>query len=161
MNSQASTPQLPDAFSPHVTVATVVERDGRFLFVEEHSEGAVVINQPAGHLEAGESLVEAAVRETLEETRWHVSIDAILGLGLYCSPNNGTTYQRTTFVATALHEDLEAVLDTGIIRSLWLSFEELQQRSEQLRSPMVIDCVQRYLDGHRYPLSLLNDCKPG
>ena len=157
MSSFATDKQLEQDFAPHVTVATVVERDGRFLFVEELSHGKRVINQPAGHLEAGESLVEAAVRETLEETRWHVSVEAILGLGLYRSPANGVTYQRTTFIASPLREDDRAVLDSGIIRPLWLTADELEQRAGELRSPMVVDCVRRYLAGHRYPLSLLND----
>ncbi len=157
MSSQATHPQIDSTFVPHVTVATVVERDGRFLFVEEHSQGKVVINQPAGHLEAGETLVEAAVRETFEETRWHVQVEAILGLGLYRSPASGVTYQRTTFIARAVSEDPGATLDAGIIRPLWLTLEELEQRSSQLRSPMVVDCVRRYIEGHRYPLALLND----
>ena len=97
------------------------------------------------------------MRETFEETRWQVEAEAILGLGLYRSPVSGVTYQRTTFIARAIAENPEAPLDDGIIRPLWLTLEELEQRSQQWRSPMVVDCVRRYLEGHRYPLSLIND----
>ena len=139
----------------HVTVATVVEQDGRFLLVEEHSPDGLVINQPAGHLEPGESLQEAAGRETLEETGWHVEIQGLLGLALYTAPGNDVTYHRTTFYARALHREEERKLDTGIIRCLWLSYEEMQAESARMRSPLVLAAVDQYRGGLCTPLEFI------
>lgn len=142
-------------WAPHVTVATVVERDGRFLFVYEEADGRQVYNQPAGHLEPNETLVEAAVRETLEETRWRVRPTALLGIGLYTAPANGITYLRHTFAAEALEERADLPLDDGIIEPRWLTREELLAHRDQWRSPMVLEAVDDYLSGRRYPLELL------
>lgn len=139
----------------HVTVATVIEKDGRFLLVEERQRGRLVLNQPAGHLEPGESLVEAAIRETLEETGWTVEIQGLVGIGLYTAPSNGVTYYRTTFFGRPLSHDPERPLDTGIERALWLTPAEMQAETERLRSPMVAKAVELYLAGQRYPLSLI------
>lgn len=102
----------------HVTVATVVERDERFLLVEENADGELVYNQPAGHLDPGESLTQAAVRETLEETGWHIELLGLVGLALYTAPGNGITYHRTTFFGRPLHEESTFQLDAGIFRCL-------------------------------------------
>lgn len=142
---------------PHVTVATVVERDGRFLLVEELKNGRLVLNQPAGHLEREESLIQAATRETLEETGWTVRIEGIVALGLYTAPGNGITYYRTTFHGTPLALDETRALDTGIVRALWLSVDEVRAQSERLRSPMVLAVIERYLAGHRHPLAMILD----
>lgn len=140
---------------PHVTVATIVEDQGRFLLVEEYADGnTLVFNQPAGHLEPNESLIDAALRETLEETGWTVQLQGIVGVGLYTAPNN-TTYFRTTFFATPLRHDPERRLDTGIARAVWLSFEEIQALSARMRSPLVPKVIEQYLNGHRYPLSMI------
>ena len=141
-------------FTPHITVASIVERDGRFLFVREHTSRGIAINQPAGHLEAGETLEQAAVREALEETGWHVEVTGLSGLYLYQAPN-GVTYQRLCFIARALQPEPAAQLDTGIIEPLWLTLAELQARPEQLRSPLVVRCIQDYLAGPHYPLGML------
>lgn len=146
----------PD-FCPHVTVATIVQRDNRFLLVEENSEGRVVINQPAGHLEAGESLQQAALRETLEETGWQVRLTGVLGLQLYLAPANGCTYYRTSFIAEALAPVPDATLDQDIIRPLWLDYDEILACQEQHRSPMVLECVRQYLQGKHYPLDIVGD----
>ena len=138
----------------HVTVATVVEDAGRFLMVEERADGERVINQPAGHLDPGETLVEAAVRETLEETAWLVEITSLVGIGLYTAPN-GITYHRTTFAGRPLHEEPGRTLDTDIERTLWLSYTDLQDRTEQLRSPLVIEAVEQYLQGPLVPLAFI------
>lgn len=143
-------------WAPHVTVATVVERDGRFLFVYEDADGHRVYNQPAGHLDPNETLVEAAVRETLEETRWRIEPTALLGIGLYRAPANGVTYLRHTFAARALEEHPERDLDEGIIEPRWLTREELAERRSEWRSPMVMQAVDDYLSGKRYPLELLS-----
>lgn len=142
-------------WAPHVTVATVVEREGRFLLVYEQADGQPVYNQPAGHLEPGESLVDAAVRETLEETRWRVKPRALIGIDLYLAPANGVTYLRHTFAAEALSECPEQPLDEGIIEPCWLNREELLARRAQWRSPLVMQAVDDYLSGKQYPLELL------
>jgi 8-oxo-dGTP pyrophosphatase MutT (NUDIX family) len=139
----------------HVTVATVVEQEGRFLMVEERIDGDLLINQPAGHLEPGEDLQQAAVRETLEETGWHVKIESLLGLALYTAPGNGITYHRTTFHASALTLEADRDLDEGIERTLWLNYEELQACSGNMRSPLVLAAVEQYRNGHHYPLDLI------
>jgi 8-oxo-dGTP pyrophosphatase MutT (NUDIX family) len=139
----------------HVTVATVVEKDGRFLVVEERIDGELLINQPAGHLEPGEDLLQAAVRETLEETGWRVQLESLLGLALYTAPGNGITYHRTTFHASALTLESDRVLDAGIERALWLNYEELQARSGKMRSPLVLAAVEQYRNGRHYPLDLI------
>ena len=139
---------------PHVTVATLVENDGKFLFVEEIKHGRRVLNQPAGHLEKDESLLEAAYRETLEETQWRVEI---LGhaVGLYTAPANGVTYHRTSFFARPIAFCPEQKLDSDIEQAIWLTPDELRKRRHQLRSPLVLECLERYLDGQRYPLTMI------
>lgn len=158
-NTQQAAAPIAANFAPHVTVATVVERDGRFLLVEEYSHGETVLNQPAGHLEANESLIEAAVRETLEETRWHIQVTAVLNINLYRSPRNGVTYHRTTFVGKALQEEPQRQLDEGIIQPLWLTPDEIDQRHAELRSPLVSLAVKQYLSEPHYPLALIGDCR--
>lgn len=138
---------------PHVTVATVVEDNGRFLLVEEHSDGQLVFNQPAGHLERDESLIEAALRETLEETGWTVEIQGLVGVGLYTAPSNNVTYYRTCFFARPIAHDAGRALDTGIERAVWLSYEEIKALAPRMRSPLVTKVIEQYRDGHRYPLS--------
>lgn len=140
---------------PHVTVATVVEKDGKFLFVKEKSGNEIVINQPAGHLELGESLCEAAVRETLEETQWHVKLSGFLGVSQYLAPSNQVTYIRHSFIAQAVSFDAQATLDKDIIEAIWLTPEEAQQ--QPLRSPMVALDLQHYLQGKIYDLSLVSN----
>ncbi len=142
-----------ERFAPRVTVATLIERDGRFLFVEERIAGKLVLNQPAGHLDADESIVQAAARETLEETGWTVRIDALVAVDQYQAPN--LAFLRFAFAATALHHDAERVLDVGIERALWLSREELIARRNDHRSALVLAGVDAYLAGVRVPISLL------
>ncbi|GAC1029438.1 NUDIX hydrolase [Pseudomonas sp. No.21] len=144
-------------FTPHVTVATLVEDQGRFLMVEEISDGRAVLNQPAGHLEADESLIQAALRETLEETGWEVELTAVTGIYLYTAPSNGVTYQRVCFAARPLRHRPERELDTGIIGPRWLTRDELLAHREQWRSPLIIRCIDDYLAGERFPLSLIRD----
>ena len=112
-------------FTPHVTVATIVEDNGRFLMVEELAEGRAVFNQPAGHLEADESLIQAALRETLEETAWEVELTGVVGIYLYTAPSNGVTYQRICFAAHPLKHHPERALDSDIVRAVWLTRDEL------------------------------------
>mgnify|MGYP001340792967 CR=1 FL=1 len=117
-------------FTPHVTVATVVEDQGRFLLVEELAGGQAVLNQPAGHLEADESLIAAALRETLEETGWEVELTAVTGIYLYTAPSNGVTYQRVCFAAKPLRHLPDSPPDEGITGPRWLTRHELAARIE-------------------------------
>ncbi|MCU4413174.1 NUDIX hydrolase [Acinetobacter sp. WU_MDCI_Axc73] len=145
------------AWTPHVTVATVVEKDGRFLFVEEYSEGVThtVFNQPAGHVECGETLIQAAIRETLEETGHTVEIDALLGIYTYTPPMfPDRTYYRFCFLAHSIEADLNATLDKGIVRAVWMNLNELQETA-RARSPLVTKAIQDALSDQRFPLSLI------
>lgn len=141
-------------FIPHVTVATIVEDQGRYLMVEELSNNRVVFNQPAGHLEADESLIQAAHRETLEETAWTIEITGVTGVYLFRG-ENGVTYQRTCFTALPLAHQPELELDTGILRAHWMTLDEIHARQSELRSPLVLECILDYLNKPRYPLDLI------
>ncbi|MFP5305799.1 MAG: NUDIX hydrolase [Gammaproteobacteria bacterium] len=143
------------SWSPHVVVACVVERDGRFLIVEEHINGELRINQPAGHWEQHETLIEAARREALEETRWEVEPSAVLGLYHHDPPDLGYGFLRVAFVAHALRERPELPLDSGIVRARWMSRDEVVAAAALHRSPMVLRCIDDYLAGRRYPLDLI------
>lgn len=142
----------------HVTVATIVEDQGRFLLVEEMSaDKKQVFNQPAGHLEANETLIEAAVRETLEETGWDVELTAVTGIYLYTAPSNGVTYQRVCFAARPLRHHPERALDDGILGARWMTRDELAAQPERWRSHLVLRCIDDYLKGERFPLTLIRD----
>lgn len=144
-------------WKPSVTVAAVVERDGRFLLVEEHTESGLRINQPAGHLDPGETLQHAVAREALEETAHPFTPTALLGIYLWRSPDPSrtTTYLRFAFTGELGEAIAGRTLDHGIVRTLWLSPQEVAQRSWQWRSPLVGRCIDDYLRGQRYPLELL------
>ena len=142
---------------PHITVAAVIEQEGRFLFVEERAGGRTVYNQPAGHLERGENLLEAVVRETWEETAWRFNPAALSGVYQWASPENHVTYLRFCFTGVCHGHDPQQPLDTGIIRTWWLTRDELMARSRQHRSPLVLRCVDDYQAGKRYPLELYTD----
>ncbi len=142
---------------PHITVATVIEDQGRFLLVEELKAGRLVLNQPAGHLEANENLREAAIRETLEETGWEVELTGLVGVYLYTAPSNGVTYQRVCFAAKALRHDAQRSLDDGIVAARWLSREELAQQPERWRSELVARCIDDYLAGPLHPLDVIRN----
>ena len=145
-------------WAPHATVACVVEVDGRYLMVEERDKlgGQLVFNQPAGHLEAGESLVDAALRETLEETGWEVELVGLLGLSLYHAHTRDTTYYRTTFIAKALGQVENATLDPDIHAVHWLDYEEILVLSDRMRSPVTLAVIERYREGICYPLDLIH-----
>ena len=146
-------------WQPDVTVACVVVRDGRLLMVEEQVRGRVVLNQPAGHLEPDESLLEAARRETIEETGWHVEPTAFIGAYQWKSPpegeDTGRHYLRMAFAAEPVRLDAARVLDEGILRALWLTPGELQAQAARHRSPLVWRVVEDYLAGRRHALDVL------
>jgi 8-oxo-dGTP pyrophosphatase MutT (NUDIX family) len=143
-------------WTPHVTVATVVVRDGHLLLVEERIDGRDVLNQPAGHLEPGESLAAAAVRETLEETGWQVRLSAFIGVYQWTAPD-GTAFLRFAYAAEPVSHDPARPLDEGILRAVWLSPAELQAEHARLRSPLVWEVVADYLGGQRHPLSIVRE----
>ncbi|MBI3775976.1 MAG: NUDIX hydrolase [Gammaproteobacteria bacterium] len=143
--------------APIISVATIIERDGTFLFVEETVKSRLVINQPAGRLEAGESLLQAAVRETLEETGWTIEPQGLVGVYRFNSERENKAYLRVCFHGCALQHDALRPLDEGIVRALWLSPAALLQRRHELRTPLVLRCVDDYLAGRRFPLELLVD----
>ena len=145
-------------WKPHVTVAAVIERQGRFLLVEECPDGgAPVYNQPAGHLEPGEGLIEATIRETLEETARVFAPQALTGIYRWYNPDNDTTFLRICLSGHCGEQDPTLSLDEGILGTVWLSVDELRAAPERLRSPMVLRCIEDYLAGNRYPLELLQD----
>jgi 8-oxo-dGTP pyrophosphatase MutT (NUDIX family) len=139
-------------WNPEVTVAAVVERDGRFLIVEERINGHLVLNQPAGHLEDRETLVAAVVRETREETAWRLTPQALVGTYLWRNPANERTFLRFTFCGTVDDYRAAQPLDTGIVRTHWLSHEQLMYQQARLRSPLVLRCIEDYQHGVRQPL---------
>ncbi len=143
-------------WTPHVTVATVVVRDGRLLLVEEAIDRRQVLNQPAGHLEPDESLAAAACRETLEETGWTVRLSAFIGTYQWTAPD-GTPFLRFAYAAEPVSHDPARPLDTGILRAVWLTPAELKADPGRLRSPLVWQVVADYLAGQRHPLSIVKE----
>jgi 8-oxo-dGTP pyrophosphatase MutT (NUDIX family) len=149
---------MTDVWKPNVTVAAVIERDGTFLVVEENTSTGLRINQPAGHLEAGESLTAAVVRETLEESAFDFLPTALLGV--YLMPT-GNTAQDVTYLRVAFTGELGAfhaqrTLDPDIVRTLWLTRDEIAAQRDRLRSPLVLQCVDDFLAGQRGALELLS-----
>ena len=144
-------------WKPNVVVAAIIERDGKFLLVEEEVDGRRVLNQPAGHLDEGESLIEAVVRETLEETAWQFAPEALLGIYRWPHPVKKITYLRFAFIGRATRHATGRMLDHDIVRALWLTPEEIRSERARHRSPQVERCLNDYLAGQRYPLELLKD----
>lgn len=144
-------PKSDIQFNPDITVACVIVREGRFLLVEESVRGRLVLNQPAGHLEPGEGLIEAAARETLEETGWKVLPQCFIGSYLWRA-ETGKTYIRFAFGAEALDHDPVRPLDQGITRCLWLTPAEVDAEAARLRSPLVQEVIKDFLAGQRAPL---------
>ncbi len=142
-------------WKPNVTVAAVIERDGKFLLVEEHTSQGIRFNQPAGHLEADESLLAAVTREVLEESAYSFTPQHLLGIYHWHAPESETTYLRFAFSGTTTDHDPQRKLDDGIIRTVWLSPDEIRAIQERHRSPLVLRCIKDYLAGKRYSLDLL------
>ncbi|MDQ3272928.1 MAG: NUDIX hydrolase, partial [Pseudomonadota bacterium] len=150
-------------WKPSVTVAAIIEREGKFLLVEEHTQDGLRLNNPAGHLDQGESTFQACVRETLEETAFHFTPDALVGI--YMSrfekavPGKNQaldiTYLRFAFCGKLGEEVAGQALDEGIVRTLWLSPDEIRACVPLHRSPLLLTCMEDYLAGKRYPLALV------
>ncbi len=151
---------MPNRWKPNVTVAALIERDGRFLLVEEDTADGLRFNNPAGHLDPGESPIEACVREVLEETAYDFTPTALVGVYLNRFRRTRTgddiTYLRFAFAGTVgTHHDWRQ-LDEGIVRALWLTPDEIRACAERHRSPVLLQCLQDYLGGQRYPLELIH-----
>ena len=144
-------------WKPGVTVAVIAEQRGRFLMVEEHADGRIRFNQPAGHLEDGESLLAAVRREVLEETAWQFEPQALVGIYRWRHPQNGKTFLRFTFAGTLLVHESGRSLDPDIEQVVWLSSAEIRARTGSLRSPLVLRSIDDYLAGRSWPLDILAD----
>lgn len=142
-------------WKPNVTVAAVIEQDGKFLMVEEETGEGLRFNQPAGHWDANESLAQGAAREALEETAYHFSPEWLLGVYRWRHPRKDITYLRFAFAGRVHGHEPQRQLDSGILRAVWLSQEEIRASAERHRSPLVLKCVEDYLAGTRYPLELV------
>jgi ADP-ribose pyrophosphatase YjhB (NUDIX family) len=142
-------------WKPNVTVAAVVHRDGKFLLVEEETEAGLAFNQPAGHLEKGEALVDAVVRETLEETAYHFRPTHLVGVYNWQHPLKDVTYLRFAFAGELRGYDAGRQLDAGIVGARWLTLDEIRATQERHRSPLILRCCEDWLAGKRYPLDLL------
>ncbi|MGD8475763.1 MAG: NUDIX hydrolase [Burkholderiales bacterium] len=145
-------------WKPHVTVAAVVECDGRFLLVEEETSEGVMFNQPAGHLEPGESIVAGVQRETLEETAYEFTPEHLVGIYRWSKPGDELTYLRFAFSGKLGTHHRERTLDTGIIRAVWLTREEIRASTSRHRSPLVVRCMEDYLAGKRFAIDALIEC---
>lgn len=147
-------------WKPNVTVATVIERitdeHKEYLLVHESREGKKVYNQPAGHLDEGEGLIDAAKRETLEETGWEVDITGLIGIYRFIAPN-GITYLRHAFSASTVKYHPEQALDDGIISAVWLTSKQIRDKEAEMRSQMVVQAIEDYQQGIIHPLSLLRE----
>jgi ADP-ribose pyrophosphatase YjhB (NUDIX family) len=142
-------------WKPNVTVAALIEREGSFLLVEEETEGGLRFNQPAGHLDEGESLVTACAREALEETAWNFTPTALVGVYQWQRPQGDITYLRFAFSGELGAHEEGRELDAGIQRAVWMTPEEIRASADRHRSPLVWQCMSDYLGGRRFPLELL------
>lgn len=149
-----------DRWKPHVTVAAVIEQGGKFLLVEEHTSDGLKLNNPAGHLEPGETPAQGCAREVLEEAAWDFEPESLVGIYLnrFTKTRTGedVTYLRLAFCGRLLaHHDWRA-LDTGIVRALWMSADDIRACRERHRSPLLLKSLEDYLAGQRYPVALLH-----
>lgn len=145
----------------HLTVAAIIEKQGKFLLVEEHDltaesypdDSCTVLNQPAGHVEFNENIIDAVIRETLEETAWHFTPQFATGIYHWQHPNSDI-YIRHCFAGDVTSHEQERQLDEGIVNAVWLSMEEIKQQAARHRSPLVLKCLDDYLSGQQFPLHM-------
>lgn len=142
-------------WKPNVTVAAVIEQNGRYLLVEEETSQGLALNQPAGHLDPGESIIAGAIRETLEETACNFQPSFLLGIYHWYSVASNTTFLRFAFSGTVTGHDPARKLDAGIIRTVWLTPDEIAATASRHRSPMVMQCMLDHLAGRQHPLTIL------
>ena len=147
---------MKDNWIPHITVATIIQKNDKFLMVEEDLHGKKLLNQPAGHLDKGETLVQAAIRETLEESAWEIEISHLIELAQWTSPNSDTHFLRACFAGIAIKHFPDQKLDDGIIRSLWMSRDEVEQNAHRLRSPLVLNHIDHYIAGKKFDLDFFS-----
>jgi ADP-ribose pyrophosphatase YjhB (NUDIX family) len=153
---------MTERWKPSVTVAAVIEQDGRFLLVEEHTAEGLRLNNPAGHLDPGESPDQGCSREVLEETAHHFTPTSVVGIYLSrfqrVRPEGpeDITYVRLAYAGTLGRLITGRALDTGIVRTVWLTADEVRASSKRYRSPLVLRCMEDYLRGQRYPLELVH-----
>ena len=142
---------------PHVSVAAIIEKDKKFLLVEERKEGRLMLNQPAGHWENNETLVEAVIRETLEETAWHFRPNYLVGIYQWQHPKDKElTYLRFAFGGELLSKDHTRHLDDGIENTVWYDKKEILDSVDRHRSPQLVKCVEDYINGNRYSLDCIH-----
>jgi ADP-ribose pyrophosphatase YjhB (NUDIX family) len=142
-------------FKPNTTVAAIIEQNGKFLLVEEQTERGNRFNQPAGHLEDNETIIQAVIRETMEEAAYEFTPEFLLGIYHWKHEHNDTTYLRFAFIGKAgMHYPMQA-LDDGIVQAVWMDIGEMRDKAGLMRSPQVITCVEDYLAGKRYPLQVV------
>lgn len=150
---------MDNRWKPNVTVAAVIEQDGRFLLVEEQTEAGLRLNNPAGHLDCGESPTQACARETLEETAFTFTPRALIGVYLsrqHKADGGDTTYMRFAFCGELGEHDPQRRLDTGIVRTVWMTADQIRQSTARHRSPLLLQCMEDYLQGRRHPLDLIH-----
>jgi 8-oxo-dGTP pyrophosphatase MutT (NUDIX family) len=145
----------PRQWMPHVTVAAIIEENGKFLLVEEETDRGNRFNQPAGHLEDNESLIEAVIRETQEETAYTFTPKALLGIYHWKHEHNASTYLRFAYIGHVSHHQPTQKLDDGIIRTVWMSIEEIREKALLMRSPQVLTCIEDYLSGKTFALNVV------
>ncbi|HKK16311.1 MAG TPA: NUDIX hydrolase [Gammaproteobacteria bacterium] len=143
-------------WKPNVTVAAIAEDNGRYLLVEEDVDNLIVFNQPAGHLEKNETLLDAVKREVMEETAREFEPQSLVGVYLYPNPHRDIMYLRFCFAGRCIQHHADEPLDDGIIRAVWMTRDEIEAHHEKMRSPMVRRCIDDYLAGKHYPLEMLN-----
>ena len=142
-------------WKPNVTVAALIARDGQYLLVEEETDDGVRFNQPAGHLDEDESLVAACAREAFEETAWHFTPAALVGIYQWARPQHDITYLRFAFSGEVGEHEAGRSLDTGILRAVWMTPAEIEATRERHRSPLVLQCVRDHIAGKHFPLDLI------
>jgi 8-oxo-dGTP pyrophosphatase MutT (NUDIX family) len=144
-------------WKPNVTVAAVIEQDGLFLLVEEETDDGLLLNTPAGHLDPGESPAEGCVRETLEETAHHFTPTALIGIYMARTRRDeDITYLRFAFTGAVGAFEANRKLDHGIVRTLWMTADEIRASTARHRTPLLLQCVEDYLAGKRHPLELIH-----